>query len=273
MELSSIKLVILDIDGVVIKGRTPILGAIEGIRLLKENNVKVVYLTNNSTRPRKRIAELLVSIGIEVSISDIFTSSYLTALYLDKEANKGDRIFIIGEEGIVLELEEMGFQNLFWSNYEPPIDYVIVGMDKHFNFQKLTYAQQAIFSGAKFIATNTDPTFPIENGLIPGGGSIVKAVEVAAKKQPIIIGKPEIVGLRLILSKFNILEPKEVLLIGDRIETDLVAGKKLGCKTGIVLSGVTTKNELEGLEDAIKPDYYGENLLELLGGENYDDRI
>lgn len=273
MELSSIKLAILDIDGVVIKGRTPIPGAIEGIRLLKENNVIVVYLTNNSTRPRKRIVELLEGIGIEVSIFDIFTSSYLTALYLDKEANKSDRIFIVGEEGIVWELERMGFQNLFWSNYEPPINYVIVGMDKHFNFQKLTYAQQAILSGAKFIATNTDPTFPTENGLIPGGGSIVKAVETATKKQPIIIGKPEIVGLRLILNKFDISDPKEALLIGDRIETDLIAGKRLGCKTGIVFSGVTNKKELEGLEDTMKPDYYGENLLELLGGENYDNRV
>lgn len=273
MELSSIKLAILDIDGVVIKGRTPIPGATEGIRLLEENNVKVVYLTNNSTRPRKRIVELLRETGINVSVYDVFTSSYLTAFYLEKEANKNDRIFIIGEEGIVYELEEIGFQNLFWSNYEPPIDYVIAGMDKNFNFQKLTYAQHAILSGAKFIATNTDPTFPTENGLIPGGGSIVKAVETASKKQPIIIGKPEIVGLRLILNKFNIQDPEDVILIGDRIETDLIAGKRLGCKTGIVLSGVTTKDELERLENSLKPDLYGENLLDLLGGKNYDNRI
>lgn len=273
MELSNVRLVILDIDGVVIKGRTPIPKAIEGIKLLKSNNTNVVYLTNNSTRHRKRIAELLGGIGIDVPITDIFTSGYLTALYLDKEADKNDRIFIIGEEGIVLELEEMGFKNLFWSNYDPPIDYVIVGMDKNFNFQKLTHAQQAILAGAKFIATNTDPTFPTENGLIPGGGSIVKAVETASKKQPLVIGKPEIVGLKLILNKFDILDPKEVLLVGDRIETDLIAGKRLGCRTGIVLSGVTTKEELESLEDSLRPDFCGENLLDLLGGENYGDRI
>lgn len=164
MELNNVKLAILDIDGVVIKGRTPIPEAVEGIKILKEKGINVVYLTNNSTRPRKRLAELLGDIGVDISISDIFTSSYLTALYLDREADKDVRIFIVGEEGIVFELEEFGFKNLFWSNYEPPIDYVIVGMDRNFNFQKLTYAQQAIFSGARFIATNIDPTFPTENG-------------------------------------------------------------------------------------------------------------
>ncbi len=273
MELNSIKLAILDIDGVVIKGRTPIPEAIKGIKLLKEKGINVVYLTNNSTRTRKRLAELLGDIGIDISISDIFTSSYLTALYLDREADKNVRIFIVGEEGIVFELEELGFRNLFWSNYEPPIDYVIVGMDRNFNFQKLTYAQQAIFSGARFIATNIDPTFPTENGIIPGGGSIVKAVETASRKQPVVIGKPEIVGLKLILTQFDIEDPKEVILIGDRIETDLIAGKRLGCKTGIVLSGITSKEELEDLEASLKPDFCGENLLDLLGGEDYEDRI
>jgi len=273
LELNNVKLAILDIDGVIIKGKTPIPEAVEGIKLLKENNIKVVYLTNNSTRPRKRLVELLDKIGVDISISDIFTSSYLTALYLNREADKDDRIFIIGEEGIVWELEEIGFRNLFWSNYEPPIDYVIVGMDKNFNFQKLTYAQQAIFSGAKFIATNIDPTFPMENGIIPGGGSIVKAVETASRKQPIVIGKPEIVGLKLILSLFGINDPKEALLIGDRIETDLVAGKRLGCKTGIVLSGITSKEELDSLEESFKPEFFGENLLDLIRRGNYGDRI
>jgi 4-nitrophenyl phosphatase len=146
-------------------------------------------------------------------------------------------------------------------------------MDRNFNFQKLTYAQQAIFSGARFIATNIDPTFPTENGIIPGGGSIVKAVETASKKQPVVIGKPEIVGLKLILTQFDIRDPEEVILIGDRIETDLIAGKRLGCKTGIVFSGITSKEELEDLEVSWKPDLCGENLLDLLGGEDYEDRI
>lgn len=269
MESDSIKLAILDIDGVVIRGKTPVSGAIEGIKLLKENNCRVVYLTNNSTRPRKRIVELLVNLGITTSVFDIFTSSYLTALYLSKEANKDSRIFIIGEEGIVWELLEMGFENLFWVNYEPPIDYVIVGMDRNFTFQKLSYAQHAIISGAKFIATNTDANFPIENGIIPGGGSIVKAVEIASGVKPIVIGKPESLGLKLILEQLGNIDPKEVLFVGDRIETDLIAGKRLGCKTGIVLSGISKREDLEKLPEELKPDLCGENLLDILGGSEY----
>lgn len=266
MEFDSIRLAILDIDGVVIRGKTPIPGAIEGIKILQENNCRVVYLTNNSTRPRERILELLGNMGINISVFDIFTSGYLTTLYLLKEARKDIRVFIVGEEGLVLELLDAGFRNIFWSNYEPPIDYVIVGMDKNFTFQKLTYAQQAIISGAKFIATNTDVNFPVENGIIPGGGSIVKAIETSSGVKPIVIGKPETLGLKLILEQLGSINPKEVLFVGDRIETDLIAGKKLGCKTGIVLSGISKREDLERLPEDLKPDFCGENLLNLLRG-------
>ncbi len=274
MESDSVKLVILDIDGVVIRGKTPIPEAIEGIKFLKENNCRVVYLTNNSTRPRQRVLELLDNMGINVSVSDIFTSSYLTALYLSKEISKDSRIFILGEEGIVLELLEAGFRNIIWTNYDPPVDYVVVGMDRNFTFQKLTCAQHAIMSGAKFIATNTDVTFPVENGVIPGGGSIVKAVETASGIKPVVIGKPETLGLRLMLEQLGNVDPEEALFVGDRIETDLIAGKKLGCKTGIVTSGISKRDDLERLPEKLKPDFWGENLLDLLqGGSKYGDRI
>lgn len=273
MGLDSLKLAILDIDGVVIRGKTPIYGAIEGIKVLRENNCRVVYLTNNSTRPRERVVELLGSMGINISVFDIFTSSYLTALYLSREASKDSKIFIVGEEGLVLELLDAGFRNILWSNYEPPIDYVVVGMDRNLTFQKLTYAQHAIISGAKFIATNTDINFPVENGIIPGGGCIVKAVEVSSGVKPIVIGKPEILGLKLMLEQLGSINPQEVLFVGDRIETDLIAGKKLGCKTGIVLSGISKKEDLEKLPEDLKPDLLGENLLDLLRGGKDGDRI
>jgi Predicted sugar phosphatases of the HAD superfamily len=166
---NGVKLIILDLDGVVIRGKRILSGAREGIESLIEDGYKIVYLTNNSTRARYRIVELLKDYGIYPSESDIFTSSYLTALYLSEEARKDARIFVVGEEGIIFELQSMGFKNIFWANYEPPIDYVIVGMDRNFTFQKLINAQQAIINGARFIATNTNPNFPIEDGIIPGG--------------------------------------------------------------------------------------------------------
>jgi len=267
------KLIILDLDGVVIRGKTIIPGARESIKTLEKDGHKIVYLTNNSTRARERIVELLESFGLYVPASNVFTSSYLTALYLSERAGKDSRIFIVGEEGIVWELQRMGFKNLFWANYEPPIDYVVVGMDRNFTFQKLTNAQQAIIKGAKFIATNIDVNFPVEDGIIPGGGSIVKAVEVASGVKPIVIGKPEILGLKLILEELGQIDPKDVTLIGDRVETDIVAGKKLGCKTGIVLSGITSKEVLEGLPENLKPDFWGENLLSLVGGGKNEDYI
>lgn len=273
MGFNGVKLIILDLDGVVIRGKRILSGAREGIESLIEDGYKIVYLTNNSTRARYRIVELLKDYGIYPSESDIFTSSYLTALYLSEEARKDARIFVVGEEGIIFELQSMGFKNIFWANYEPPIDYVIVGMDRNFTFQKLINAQQAIINGARFIATNTDPNFPIEDGIIPGGGSIVRAVEVASGVKPIVIGKPEILGLKLILEELGRLEPKDVLLIGDRVETDIIAGKSLGCKTGLVLSGITSKEDLEGLPEGLRPDFWGENLLTLIRGGKSEDYI
>lgn len=270
---NGIKLIILDLDGVIIRGKTVIPGAREAIKTLEKNGHRVVYLTNNSTRARERIVKLLEGFGLYISESNIFTSSYLTALYLSERASKDARIFIVGEEGIVWELQRMGFKNLFWSNYEPPIDYVIVGMDRNFTFQKLTNAQQAIINGAGFIATNIDVNFPVEDGIIPGGGSIVKAVEVASGVKPVVIGKPETLGLKLILEELGRIDPKDVILIGDRVETDIVAGKNLGCKTGIVLSGITSKEVLEGLPENFKPDIWGENLLTLVRGGKDEDCI
>ncbi|MGB9681885.1 MAG: HAD-IIA family hydrolase [bacterium] len=273
MVFNGIKLIILDLDGVVIRGKSLVSGAKEAIDLLIKSGYKVVYLTNNSTRPRDRVVELLRGYGIDIPQSDIFTSGYLTALYISEETQKNARIFIIGEEGIVWELYRMGFKNIFWSSYEPPIDYVIVGMDRNFTFQKLTNAQQAIIHGAKFIATNIDPTFPIEDGIIPGGGSIVKAVEVASGVKSTVIGKPEILGLKLILEELGRVDSRDVILIGDRIETDIVAGKRLGCKTGLVLSGITSREDLKSLPEGLRPDLWGENLLDLVKGGKNEDHI
>jgi 4-nitrophenyl phosphatase len=241
---------VIDLDGVVYRGRELISDSNKRIASLRKKS-KVLFLTNNSTSTRADYVEKLGGFGINVNEKEIITSGYAAALYI-KENYKKPNVFVIGEEGLKNELGWQGIQ-VGWRG----CNVVLVGLDREFNYQKMSLALRFIQKGAEFIATNTDNTLITESGILPGGGAIVRAVQTACEKEPIVIGKPsEIIG-KILLDKLK-LKPEDVLLLGDRLETDIAMGIKLGMKTALVLTGYSKREDIE--KTGINPDYILDKL-------------
>jgi len=248
-ELKNIKLAIFDLDGVIYRGDTLISGADEVIRDLKDLSIKVVYNSNNSTATRQTYVERLRKFKITSEISDFYTSASITAFEITKIKQKAN-IFVIGEIGLREELKSLGHMIIKTpKNYEE-IDFIIVGLDRDFNYNRLAIAQKCILEGnAKFYATNADATLPVAKGLRPGAGVMVNALKICTGKEPIrIFGKPEPFGIEMILKDRKI-HPKESCIFGDRLNTDILAGNRAGIKTIAVLTGVTSKEMIEDLKN------------------------
>lgn len=250
---------IFDLDGVIYRGNEPQPDAIETVARLRSSGDSVFFLTNNSTQTRQQYADKLTGMGIPTIPDDIMTSACAAALYLAETGGRGKRAYVVGEEGIREELKAVGIQVV----EQEPADYVVVGIDRLFTYQKLLNAQQAILHGAQFIATNRDVTYPLEEGrVIPGGGSIVAAVEAATGKTPILIGKPEIYSVKMVLEKAGS-RPEDAVVIGDRLDTDILAGRRAGTRTVLVLTGVSTREDAESAPLEMRPDRVIERLGEL----------
>lgn len=255
-------LYIFDLDGVIYIEETLLSGVKETLTFLRQKGDEVSFLSNNSTLNRNGFVKKLDRMGIRVSSEEIFSSSYLTAIYLSKNKHKHkreNRVFPIGEAGLFQELKKAGIN--ITSKIEE-IDYVVVGMDRKFDFEKLLLAHKAILKGAKFIATNKDATYPVEKGTVPGAGAIVKALEASTHKKALLLGKPDSFGLKIIM-KSKGYQPKDTILVGDRLETDILAGKRLGITTILVLSGITNQEMLQKAPPSHLPDYVIHSLSEL----------
>jgi len=253
-------LYIFDLDGVIYLGETLLPEVKETLTFLKKRGDEVSFLTNNSTLSRDGFSKKLARMGIKVSPEEIFPSSYLAAIYFSKNEHKEEsRVFVIGEAGLLQELKSAGIK--ITSRIEE-INYVLVGMDRKFDFAKLLLAHKAILKGAKLIATNKDVTYPTEKGIAPGAGAIIKALEASTHKKALLLGKPHSFGLETIM-KSKGYQPKDTILVGDRLETDILAGKKLGITTVLVLSGITNQKMIQKVSSSHLPDYVIQSLSEL----------
>lgn len=254
----------IDLDGVIYRENQPISGSQKTIEILRKKGNIVVFITNNATLSREGYVKKLIKLGFPTKKEEIMCAAYATAMYLAENNGKNKKAYVVGENGLIEELKNSGLKIIKTSRTETKIDYVVVGLDRKFNFLKLLIASDAIRNGAEFIASNTDSTWPGKNGKIyPGGGSIVRAIEEASGIKPKTIGKPEPYMLNKILEYFNI-KPEKTLVIGDRIETDILFGKNAGAKTALVLTGITTKKMVENLPKNLKPDYIFNNINEVL---------
>lgn len=245
----------IDFDGVVFRGDTPIKGVPAALKKLRASGIKLFFLTNNSSQSRVDYARKLAKMGIRTSPQQIFTSAYGAALYLSSKRPKQKSIFAVGESGLVSELREKGFtvlSSVGWGGDR--VDYVVVGVDRKFTYAKLHSAQNAILNGARFIACNTDPTWPIEKGFIPGSGSIVSAISVASNgtKPEIVIGKPNTYLLSLI-QKAARCKKSELAMIDDRLDTGVAVANKFGIMSILVLTGSTSKKEAKAARAKLKP--------------------
>jgi len=255
---------IFDLDGVIYRGSELQPHAREALDILKQQGHEVRYYTNNSAQSRESYTRRLEAMGIATSVDEIMTSSYATALYFVEHGAVGKTVYKIGESGISEELEAVGMRVI--DNGGDPnahIDYVVVGIDRSFHYDKLARAQKAILDGAKFIATNEDATFPMEGGVImPGGGCMVAALRTATSVQPFVVGKPHTYAFDKILNLTDT-PPDKAVMVGDRLETDIEVGNRAGACTVLVLTGVSTREEAARAVGDLKPDRIIETLAEL----------
>lgn len=258
---------IFDLDGVLYLGDTAIPYAADAVRRLQGAGKQIYFLTNNSGKTRAEYRKKLADVnGLDVPESAIFTSAYATALYLKQRGAAGRSVFVIGEPGLAAELSASGG---LIPMTEPDsaevhdIDYVVVGIDRQFTYDKLRFAHAAITRGhAQFIATNRDATFPMEAGEIPGGGSLVASLATATGREPVTIGKPETHAYEAILDAAGITAADSVM-VGDRLDTDIAVGRRAGAGTVLVLTGVTSEEKAQAAPPEWRPDRIIGDLREL----------
>lgn len=240
---SNIKALILDMDGVIWKADSPI-GDLPAIfKRIRERGLKFVFATNNGTKTPEEYQKKLSELGVEIEESQVVTSALGIAFMLAQKYPHGTKIFMIGEEGIRNALKEKGFEIVGIANAEEA-EVVVMGIDRGINFQKIAEATLLVRAGRPFYTTNTDRTFPTPRGEIPGSGAWVSIIQTATGIEPTVAGKPFPYLMELSLERLGI-KKEETLVIGDRLETDILAGQTVGCPVAFVLSGVSTLEEAE----------------------------
>jgi 4-nitrophenyl phosphatase len=255
---SDIKGLVIDLDGVLWRGEKPIVNIPQVFKKISDLKIKAILVTNNSTLTQQQFKEKLFRLGAELDPDQIFNSSLATALYLKKHFPVGAKVFAVGEAGLIDSIKEAGFL-VNESNEEAQA--VVAGIDYSFNYSKLNIAMRLIRKGALFVGTNPDHTFPSPEGLNPGAGSILAAIQTASDTNPIIIGKPSPVLFQMAIEHHH-LQPENVMMVGDRLDTDILGGQRAGLYTALVLSGVTVREEAEKWEP--QPDIIVPNLEVLL---------
>jgi len=261
MNLPNIKALILDMDGVLWRDNAPI-GDLPAIfARICERGLKVALATNNATRTVHEHLEKIGGFGVRLQPWQIISSAAAAANVLSNNFPNGGSVFIVGENGIQRALEERGFTPIIDPDDETRPVAVVGGIDRAITYQKLRRATLHIRAGIPFYGTNPDKSFPTPEGLIPGAGAILASIEAATDVKPIIIGKPEPAMMYMALEKLGT-TPEETLVVGDRLETDIAAGQAAGCKTALVLSGVSTREQAEKWIPA--PDFIIDDLSTLL---------
>jgi len=249
---------LVDVDGVLTRGSQPLPGAVEGLKALQARG-RVVLLTNNSTRSRSHLSTHLTSLGFPVSAADVFATSYLAARYLCDVCGAA-RVWVLGEDGLRSELAAAGHR---LAERPADADWVVVGMDRGFDYAKVSLALQALLAGARLLVTNEDATFPTTEGVVPGAGAIVGALRGMGYAPDTVIGKPSALAFAIALEELG--TPKErVLVIGDRLETDIAGGCAAGMDTVLVLSGVSRESDLA--RSSVRPTWVADDLAAVAAG-------
>jgi len=250
-----IRALILDMDGVLWRGEEPAPGLVDFFALLHERGIRYIMATNNASKTPEQYVDQLARFGVHVPPETVLTSAQATASFLRRQAPPGTPVYIIGEEGLRRALTEAGFVLS-----ADGARYVVVGWDRGLTFEKLAQATLLIRAGAAFIGTNPDRTWPGERGLLPGNGAILAALETATDTRPIIIGKPETPLFEEALARLGA-SPEETAMVGDRLETDILGGQRMGLFTILLLSGVARREDLE--TSPVRPDLVLEDLAAL----------
>ena len=229
---------LIDMDGVLVTGKTPLPGAVEFIDRLLACKVKFLILTNNPLYTQRDLEHRLNTIGLRVPAEQIYTSAIATARFQQSQ-NPNGKAFVIGESGLTQALHEVGYVQ---TDINP--DYVVLGEVNNYNFEQITKAVRLVKDGAMFIATNPDSTGPLEAGIVPATGALAALIQKATGREPFFVGKPNPLMMRSALRYLGV-HSEDTIMIGDRMDTDIVAGVMSGLDTILVLSGVSTRADVE----------------------------
>lgn len=231
---------IIDLDGTVYRGDALVPGAARGVKMLRERGIEVLFVSNKAIERREEYSKKLSRLGIPADPGDVITSATVTADYL--VTNFPDRAsFVVGERALEDELREAG---LVVTDDPGDADAVVASMDREFDYETLTDAMLAMEGAEAFIATNPDRTCPVEAGEIPDAAGMIGAIEgVTGRSLDRVMGKPSQVTIDAATRRLGV-DPADCLLIGDRLETDIEMGVRAGMTTVLVLSGVTSKEDL-----------------------------
>ncbi|KAG9149181.1 hypothetical protein Leryth_003182 [Lithospermum erythrorhizon] len=280
--IDSVETFIFDCDGVIWKGDKLIDGVPETLDMLREKGKRLVFVTNNSTKSRKQYGKKFETLGLNVGEEEIFASSFAAAAYLKSiDFPKDKKVYVVGEDGILKELELAGYQYLggpddggkkieltpgFMMEQDKSVGAVVVGFDRYFNYYKVQYATLCIREnpGCLFIATNRDAVTHLTDAQEwAGGGSMVGAILGSTQREPLVVGKPSTFMMDYLANEFGI-QKSQICMVGDRLDTDILFGQNGGCKTLLVLSGVTSLPMLQNPSNAIQPDFYTNKISDFL---------
>ncbi len=293
--LHSLRSFIIDMDGVLWQGQQPLPGLIEFFQTLRDRQLRFILATNNASQTPEQYVAKLAKMGVTVARDEILTSAQAAALYLKQSFNgneqhpdpsavaqgsaatpstsastslpravegaahvNGTRVFAIGEDGVRQALTENGFK--LCDLYELDAQFVVCGMDRGLSWDKLATATLNVRAGAKLIGTNPDTTLPTERGITHGNGAILAALQTATGVAPLIIGKPEPLMYQQAMARLQT-DPDTTAAIGDRLETDILGAVRAGIPSLLVLSGISSRDELAGLD--YQPTWVMQNIAEI----------
>ncbi|MCA9907176.1 MAG: HAD-IIA family hydrolase [Anaerolineae bacterium] len=257
MTLANISGVVMDMDGVLWRGDVQLPGVHEWFSLLRTRAIPFALATNNSTKTPTDYVDKLAHFGIDgVKPHQIITSSTTTVDYLRKHYPAGTKVYVVGGDGLRTLLVEAGFQ------LADDAQLVVAGLDPQLTYAKLKQATLLIRAGAEFIGTNDDRTFPTAEGLAPGAGSVLAAIQTATDQKPRTMGKPNAPMFEAALAILGT-DAEHTLMIGDRLETDIAGAQRVGYRTALVLTGVATADDVD--QGTIKPDTIYADLDALRG--------
>lgn len=249
---------LIDMDGVLVHGKKQLPGAADFIRCLVDEHRKFLILTNNPLYTRRDLAHRLQQSGLNIEEERIYTSAMATATFLSSQRPNGTA-FVIGETGLTEAIHAAGY---FQTSTDP--DYVVLGETNYYSFDLVTKAVRLIADGSRFIATNPDATGPTEDGIVPATGSMAALIEKATGKAPFFVGKPNPLMMRSALNYLEV-HSEDTIMIGDRMDTDILAGISAGMETILVLSGVTTSTMIENFP--YRPNHVFESIGDIIPTE------
>ena len=253
-KLTDITHLIIDMDGVLYRGDNPLPGLREFFAFLREDQIPFVLATNNSTRTPQQRVEKLARMGVQIYPEEVLNSGQTTAFVLAREYPAGTRVHVFGSPALRKAIVKGGFVLA-----DEEAELVVASMDRDVTYEKLKRATLLIRGGARFVATNLDPTQPTDEGLLPGTGSLIAALRTASGVEPLVMGKPEPTMFQLAVAQMDA-RPETTATIGDRLDMDILSGQRAGLITICVLSGSTGRAEAE----AFGPDFIFEDIAHLL---------